>query len=1063
MRRTLLLFAALLATTLPRAGAQVKVAVQPVFVEAQQASTTEAPAGAPKPATAAKTAPSDQPILHLANGDFATGELVDADDPEVLRWKSPIAAKPFDFLLKSTSAVHFPVAKEDKPTGEWCLEMIGGDLLFGSLVSLSKDELVVDTGQFGPLHINRREVGRLARWENTGALVYFGPNGLRGWNQPSGTAQWREEAGELVADGPGATITADVRLPERAAIDFDISWKNKADFVLALGLSGEDEKSMRRCFRFEAWDSHLVALFELDQEADLKELQDLKPGPGHAHLQAYLDQKQGRLRVYSTSGQQLADLSIKGKSSLKPGSSVQIINHGGDVCLERLRVTRWNGEISPTLASDQWRIQKTDGSAVDGQVQQFDAASKQFVITQSSGEVRVDAKDIASITLGSSKESLVALVDGLRAVTRDGTRASGKLEKVAGGKLNLKRPGIKESLIVPVAQLQSILVLEPKAAAEDNSGRAGRLELDGFRSRGSLVDGEAAEGASCLTWRPALSKTASALVNGISGKLIYHDPPPPLTAQQQIQQQIQQLQQNVNQKAQQFQQVQLQLRQAQQQAQGKQQPPQQAQQLAPLQQQAAQLQQEIVAQQQQLNQLQQQLVQQAEQQRVQAVIKRGGVQAAQVQQLQLQGIQIQGAGQAFVVGGNLVINGAQVEPGLAPAAPATAGAGMALFLRNGDTYPVTEITRIDEHGVSFKSPFSHTVEGAAFVAHEKIKALELAPERRATPLEKVKRERLLTLPRMQKNNPPTQLIVSTNGDYLRGRLTEMTEKTVTAEIHLESKQLSRANVARIVWLHSDELDESAKAEDPPADASTLVQALRSDGIRMTFTPLRVATPQDETTTLYGNSEVLGPCQVALSGVDQLLIGRTINENAALLTYGKWKLHNAVEPKYVQDDEAGPSAAGTQSALVGKPAPDFELRELDGGKFRLSGHKGHVVVLDFFATWCGPCVQAMPQVEAAVHDFKDQGVELVAVNMQEDEKKIKSLLERLDLKPTVALDQDGATAEKYSVTAIPQTVIIDPKGNVARLFIGGGANFGDTIHDALKDVLSPPDGPKDGAN
>jgi len=390
---------------------------------------------------------------------------------------------------------------------------------------------------------------------------------------------------------------------------------------------------------------------------------------------------------------------------------------------------------------------------------------------------------------------------------------------------------------------------------------------------------------------------------------------------------------------------------------------------------------------------------------------------------------------------------------------------MALFLRNGDTFPVDSITHIDEHGVSFTTKFSQAPGNTAFVAHEKIKALELAPERRTTPLEKLKRERLLTLPRMQKNNPPTQLIVSTNGDYLRGRLTEMTEKTVTAEIHLESKQLSRTNVARIIWLHADELDDAAApgstggspADAPPADASTLVQALRSDGIRMTFVPLRVADK-----TLYGKSDILGPCQVALAGVDQLLIGRTINENAALLTYGKWKLHNAVEPKYVQDDEAGPSAAGTQSALVGKPAPDFELKQLDGGRFRLSGHKGHVVVLDFFATWCGPCVQAMPQVEAAVDDFKAQGVELVAVNMQEDEKKIKSLLERLDLKPTVALDQDGVAAEKYSVTAIPQTVIIDPKGNVARLFIGGGANFGDTITAALKEVLSPQDAAKDDA-
>src|SRR5262249_876084 len=161
----------------------------------------------------------------------------------------------------------------------------------GSLVSLTKDELVADAGQLGRLHIQRREICRLVRWNNSDDFVYFGPSGLHGWKQPAGTAQWREEAGELVADSPGATITADVHLPEEGGMGFDISWKNKADFVLALGLSGDDEKSMRRCFRFEAWDSHLVALFELDQEADLKELQDLKPGAGHAHLQAYLDQK----------------------------------------------------------------------------------------------------------------------------------------------------------------------------------------------------------------------------------------------------------------------------------------------------------------------------------------------------------------------------------------------------------------------------------------------------------------------------------------------------------------------------------------------------------------------------------------------------------------------------------------------------------------------------------------------------------------------------------------------------------------------------------------------------
>ena len=125
----------------------------------------------------------------------------------------------------------------------------------------------------------------------------------------------------------------------------------------------------------------------------------------------------------------------------------------------------------------------------------------------------------------------------------------------------------------------------------------------------------------------------------------------------------------------------------------------------------------------------------------------------------------------------------------------------------------------------------------------------------------------------------------------------------------------------------------------------------------------------------------------------------------------------------------------------------------GRRFHLAENKGKVVVLDFWATWCGPCIQAMPQVEKATSEFHEKDVQLVAVNLQETPQQIKAMLERHQLKiARVALDKDGAIAEKYQAHAIPQTVIIGRDGNVSRLFVGGGPHLGDQLRDAIKATL-----------
>ncbi|WP_390174041.1 TlpA family protein disulfide reductase [Rhodopirellula sallentina] len=207
--------------------------------------------------------------------------------------------------------------------------------------------------------------------------------------------------------------------------------------------------------------------------------------------------------------------------------------------------------------------------------------------------------------------------------------------------------------------------------------------------------------------------------------------------------------------------------------------------------------------------------------------------------------------------------------------------------------------------------------------------------------------------------------------------------------------------------------------------------------------------------LSGKHPLLGKTQLKLGDVNELLIGIDIRENEPEQPYSLWSLKDAPEP--IIPDPGGGTNAGASSSLVGKQAPEFELDLLEGGHFSLADQRGQVVVLDFWATWCGPCLQAMPMIEGVVSDFEGDDVRLVAVNLQESSDTIRETLERLKISPDVVLDIDGVAAARYQANAIPQTVVIDRAGVIRRLYVGGGPKLGEQLREAITDALgeTPP--------
>ncbi len=134
--------------------------------------------------------------------------------------------------------------------------------------------------------------------------------------------------------------------------------------------------------------------------------------------------------------------------------------------------------------------------------------------------------------------------------------------------------------------------------------------------------------------------------------------------------------------------------------------------------------------------------------------------------------------------------------------------------------------------------------------------------------------------------------------------------------------------------------------------------------------------------------------------------------------------------------AGCTPMGSVGNQEGNVAADFSLATLDGGAGNLRDYRGKVVVLNFWASWCGPCRAEMPDMQAVYSELRDKGLAVVGVNQGESHDTVTAFAREFGLTFPILFDESQSVARKYGVRSYPTTFIVDRDGVIRNVIVGG---------------------------
>ncbi len=961
--------------------------------------------------------PETTHVISLADGSIGYGRLLPNTEDGQVSFSVDGFVTPFAFSQSSVRSVRKIPNESEKPKKNtdsyWLFRLRDRQQIVGEIKSLNSESLVVLTSHSGELTISRNQLLRIERSSQSGELVK-GVIRADEWKDPNDSKLWKINASRISTSSAGVRLIADYSLPVRSEIRLSLRWNRKPNFAINLGVDSKTPANAaqnqwgvpaghklptvgkKRSFAsIETWADDLAFVRESEGGSMIKNLGQVSGNS--CNLTLFLDISAG-LAVAQTSDGKLHKLTAASNMIAGKLQALEIQNFGGGISVESFEVCKWNGQLPIEFAEKSGLVKRSKDGDLQAVVNGWDAESKSWLL---SAENEVNILPENELVVGTvSIEKPIETPTETPAESPNAAQV-GKVDSAteapSGPTADELALQVQVSVVINDGSrlLGSLMKSNADAIQVKSPVTSSIVSIPVSEIREINVASAIAPTAGALAKESQTDEKTFIATTGLSeirGILLSDIPDARTTAL------VWQPSLALN---------------------------------------ASELDYERSG-------------EISSTKFVPIEIEPTETNASSTPQAQPQA---GGFLQLFGIAGGAPANAnGQAKPAKKKSGDNVAkdtGASPQIRFRSGDSAPA-KILLINESGVRFESERTSTTFAPDTtidqIVFRTLKKESITPEQR---------KRLLTVPRAQQNDPPTHLLISTAGDFLRGRLLEANQQHASIDVRGEILEFPIEEIAEIVWLYSrdwktpKEKSETVAEPKPENNFKTMVYAVLGKDQGMAIIPKSVVNNE-----ILGKSELLGDSQIKLADLVALYWGPNMSEKARALRSQIYSLTLAQQPRDAGGDESagGTSSGSSAHPLVGKPAPEFGLKSLKGDSVQLKKLGGQIIVLDFWASWCGPCMQTMPQLGQMIGEFDQSRVKLLAINIQESKTKIELALKRLNIEPEVLLDVDGEIAAAYSANAIPQTVIIDPSGTVSHVFVGGGNQVLNQIRQALNEQL-----------